>query len=87
MANNSYTQDCLNHDLCVAGPHNHWDVSGYCMNEAGPASDDQVWNDSCASCAGHCGGSNYIDYTGWCYCDAACTSYGDCCFDKSSQCG
>lgn len=34
------------------------------------------------SCAGNCGAS-----AGSCWCDASCTSYGDCCADACSVCG
>lgn len=34
------------------------------------------------SCSGFCGG-----YTGACWCDSACVSAGDCCFDACSVCG
>lgn len=87
MDNNSYTQDCLNHDLCVAGPHNHWDVSGYCMNEAASASDDQAWNYSCGSCSTFGCGGGVSNSTGTCWCDSLCHSYGDCCYDKNAVCG
>ncbi|RMH43631.1 MAG: hypothetical protein D6689_04605 [Deltaproteobacteria bacterium] len=36
------------------------------------------------SCADHCGGSSE---DGSCWCDAACSYYGDCCADKASTCG
>ncbi len=36
---------------------------------------------STATCWGHCGGSS-----NGCYCDSACSYYGDCCSDKSSAC-
>ncbi len=34
------------------------------------------------SCAGHCGGS-----VAGCFCDANCSTYGDCCADACSVCG
>ncbi|WP_437738396.1 hypothetical protein [Sorangium sp. So ce1335] len=34
------------------------------------------------SCKGHCGGQA----PGGCYCDAACTGYGDCCADYGPTC-
>ncbi|MBV8758493.1 MAG: hypothetical protein JO257_14505 [Deltaproteobacteria bacterium] len=37
------------------------------------------------SCGGKCGSPNTIGGTTRCYCDAACTSYGDCCDDYSTS--
>lgn len=37
------------------------------------------------SCGGKCGGANTTGGTTRCYCDASCTSYGDCCSDYSTS--
>jgi hypothetical protein len=34
-------------------------------------------------CSGACGGQS----PGGCWCDAACSQYGDCCADKVQVCG
>lgn len=42
--------------------------------------------DNWGSCVGSCGGYGGGANIGGCYCDSACTQYGDCCSDKAAVC-
>ncbi|MCA9680975.1 MAG: hypothetical protein KC457_02170 [Myxococcales bacterium] len=82
---NAYTRDCLMHDHCVRNDHDTF--SGWCSDDAVPASDDQSSANDCImkdGCSGSCGG---YSASGGCWCDSGCDSYGDCCMDKHQKCG
>ncbi|RMF76585.1 MAG: hypothetical protein D6738_01095 [Acidobacteria bacterium] len=63
-----------------------------CVSNVGPNYGWASWVDVCEesgggsdpnSCVGHCG----TQAPGGCWCDSACSFYGDCCPDKTSVCG
>lgn len=60
------------------------DWTPYCeWSEGTDGSGDEGGDDPGApSCQGHCGGQG-----NGCWCDAACTEYGDCCEDYGDACG
>ena len=46
-----------------------------------------VGGDDAGTCVNACGGYGAGNNGNSCYCDASCTSYGDCCADIDAQCG
>ena len=76
--------DLPNHND-VEAEHDWTDYCEWSAGDAGGGDDDGGGDDGggdAASCQGSCGGQG----TG-CWCDAACTEYGDCCDDYAQVCG
>jgi hypothetical protein len=57
-----------------------------CANEPASCSDEPVVDPSDSVCQGNCGGGPFVDQGKSCYCDSACTSYGDCCGGYAAVC-
>jgi hypothetical protein len=67
---------CCNESCGICAPEGGGCIKLFCQPEPEPT--------PAPSCAGNCGGAA-PDKS--CYCDAACTQYGDCCGDYAAQCG